>query len=89
VVEGYQLEQNYPNPFNPTTAIRFSLAQSQHVELKVYDLNGRSVATLVDGPLAAGEHNLTFDGANFASGVYFYRITAGNFTQTKRMTLVK
>lgn len=89
VVSVYRLAQNYPNPFNPATAIRFSLTEAQHVRLDVFDATGRSVATLVDDALPSGEHLQRFDGSGLASGVYYYRIVAGNFSQTRRMILTK
>lgn len=85
----FALEQNYPNPFNPETQIRFSLAAGGNAELAVYDVLGRKVATLLDGPLSAGAHSVTFDGAGLASGMYFYRLRSGGFTDVKRMMLVK
>jgi hypothetical protein len=85
----YGLEQNYPNPFNPTTTIRFSLAQRSRVSLKIFDILGREVATLVNDELEAGFHQSTFDASKFASGIYFYRIQAGNFTATKKLVLLK
>ncbi len=87
---GYELSQNYPNPFNPTTNIRFSLPMTQTVTLKVYDITGREVATLINGERrAAGVYQLNFDGYGLSSGAYFYRLQAGNFVETKKMTLVK
>jgi hypothetical protein len=85
----FKLEQNYPNPFNPTTTISFSLSRSSNVSLKVYDILGQEVATLVNGFTAAGSYNATFDASHIASGVYFYKLTSGDFTQMKKMTLVK
>jgi hypothetical protein len=85
----YALEQNYPNPFNPTTAIRFAIPQNEHVTLKVYDLLGREVATLVNEARTAGSYEAFFDASNLSSGVYIYRITAGNFTASKKFTLIK
>ncbi|HOD65685.1 MAG TPA: VWA domain-containing protein [candidate division Zixibacteria bacterium] len=85
----YGLAQNYPNPFNPTTAISFTLAAAGPVKLKVINLLGQTVATLVDGPLAQGSHTVTWDASAMASGTYFYRLTAGAFTQTKKMVLLK
>lgn len=84
-----RLEQNFPNPFNPTTTIRFSLPETADVRLAVYDVTGREVALLTSGTLAAGVHQVSFDAARFASGVYLYRLQAGSHTLTRRMTLVK
>lgn len=85
----FALYQNYPNPFNPTTTIRFTVRSSAFVVLSVYDLLGRLVKTLVDSRLAAGEHSVVFDGRGLASGVYFYRLTAGGLAQVRKMLLVK
>ncbi len=89
VPSNIKLNQNYPNPFNPTTEISFVLPESNEVSLKIYDLMGREIATLVDGRLNAGEHQYNFDATGLASGVYLYQITAGDFTQVKRMMLIK
>ncbi|HTP13293.1 MAG TPA: T9SS type A sorting domain-containing protein [Bacteroidota bacterium] len=89
VPSSFWLEQNYPNPFNPTTTISYQLAAVSTVTLKVYDLPGRELATLVDGEMSAGTHEVAFDATKFASGVYFYRIQAGTFTATKKLILVK
>jgi len=83
------LRQNYPNPFNPSTTIRFTLPSSQHVTLKVYNLLGEEVATLVDEMIDAGESSVQFDGARLSSGVYLYKLQSGTSTQTRRMMLVK
>ena len=85
----FSLAQNYPNPFNPETKINYDLPISGYVSLKVYDLTGREVAILVNQQLEAGSHKVTFNGSNFASGIYFYRIQTGNFSQVKRMMLIK
>jgi len=90
----FALEQNYPNPFNPSTKINFSLAADSKVTLKVYDLLGQEVVTLVNGELAAGEQEVTFNATALNSGVYFYRINAEgangrNFTSVKKMILTK
>ena len=85
----YTLEQNYPNPFNPTTVISFHLPVASSVRLAVFDILGRLVSVLVDGKMEAGVREVKFDGSNLASGVYFYRLQAGDFTQTKRLTLLK
>lgn len=83
------LQQNYPNPFNPSTQIRFDLPQSVDVRLQVFDLLGRNVATLVDGPMTAGEHQVTFDASDLTSGLYLYTITAGSQRISRTMTLIK
>lgn len=85
----YQLEQNYPNPFNPTTNITFVLPKAETVSLKVYDVLGREVATLVNERRDAGVYTVPFNAANLASGVYFYKLQAGSFSQTRKMMLVK
>jgi photosystem II stability/assembly factor-like uncharacterized protein len=83
------LKQNYPNPFNPKTTIKFLLAQTGNVTLKVYNLMGQEVVTLLTGIQTAGEHSVTFDASNLPSGTYFYSIKSGDFTDTKTMVLVK
>jgi hypothetical protein len=85
----YALEQNYPNPFNPTTVIQYNLPERSHVTLTVYDVLGRVVSTLVDEVRAAGRHHVVFDGRGLASGMYLYRLQAGNFVSTKKMLTVK
>ncbi|MCL4511104.1 MAG: T9SS type A sorting domain-containing protein [Bacteroidetes bacterium] len=94
VPEKFYLNQNYPNPFNPTTAIGYQLSAVSHVTLKVYDMLGREVATLVDGQQNPGVYKVTFDGGKYSSGVYFYRIVAtGNngqrFSAIKKLVLMK
>ncbi len=81
--------QNYPNPFNPTTAISYELSANSHVTLKVYDLLGRDVATLVNGQQTGGEHSVTLNAASLPSGVYFYRLQAGTSTVVRKMLLMK
>ncbi|MHB1051029.1 MAG: phospholipase D-like domain-containing protein [Bacteroidota bacterium] len=85
----FALEQNYPNPFNPATTVRFSVADARFVTLKVFDILGREVATLVNEQLRPGNYSIQWNGSSLASGVYFYRIEAGNFRQTKKMLLQK
>ncbi|MBK8981370.1 MAG: T9SS type A sorting domain-containing protein [Ignavibacteria bacterium] len=85
----FDLKQNYPNPFNPSTTIRYSIANSELVNMSVYDISGREVLNLVNEFKNAGSYSVKFNGTNFASGVYFYRIEAGKFVQTKRMLLIK
>ena len=85
----FLLGQNYPNPFNPSTNIQYSLPSAQYVSLKVFDVLGRELQTLVQRQQEAGTHEVTFDGTELASGVYYYRLTAGNSIQIKRMLLVR
>jgi hypothetical protein len=91
----YDLSQNYPNPFNPTTTIRYALPEASRVTLEVFDMVGRRVATLADGPQTAGYHTATFDGRALASGAYIYRLRAVNqatgqpFVQTRTLVLIK
>jgi hypothetical protein len=89
LVNSYTLEQNYPNPFNPLTTIRYGLPIASHVTLAVYNTLGQHVATLVDAVEEAGYHDVRFDGGGFASGVYFYRLRAGDFVQTKRLLILR
>lgn len=84
-----ELLQNYPNPFNPTTTIGFALPQGQHVTLKVFDLLGREVATLVDGELSTGEHSVVFDAKDLPSGIYLYRLNIGGHIQTRSMMVLR
>ena len=86
---GYSLSANYPNPFNPATQITYTLGEAVEVKLEVFDLTGRLVATLANGLQSAGRYEVTFDAQGLESGVYFYRLHAGSFTQTRRMLLVK
>jgi Secretion system C-terminal sorting domain len=89
VPTGFELSQNYPNPFNPTTNIDYTLAKASDVKLSVYNLLGQKVATVVDSHMGAGTHSVTFDASKLTSGVYFYRLDAGNFSSVKKMLLVK
>jgi hypothetical protein len=89
VPEEYSLDNNYPNPFNPSTTIRFSIPASGNVVLNIYDSKGSLVGKLVDEKLNAGIYEYDFNAANLPSGAYFYRLNAGNFSETKRMVLVK
>ena len=85
----FKLEQNYPNPFNPSTRIRYQLPENRYVSLKIYDVQGNLVATLVDKDMDAGYHVVEWTASGFASGVYFYRIKSGSFVATKRLLLLK
>jgi len=89
VPKTYELYQNYPNPFNPTTTIGYDLPSASMVTLKVYDILGREVTTLVNSVGPAGKHVVRFDGANLPSGFYFYKLQTPAFTSTRRMMLVK
>ncbi len=83
------LLQNHPNPFNPLTIINYQLTIDNYVTIKVYDILGKEIATLVDGIQEAGSHSTTFDATNLSSGIYLYKLTAGSFTETKRMLVLK
>ena len=90
----FELQQNYPNPFNPVTTIKYSIPfigtrQAVSVQLKVYDMLGREIATLVDGVKAPGNYQVKFDGSKLASGVYLYRMQTGKFKNTKKFVLLK
>ncbi len=85
----FSLKQNYPNPFNPTTIISYQLPISSHVTLKVFDLLGREVAVLVNEEKSPGNYEVKFNGSNLASGIYFYRLNAGQYSQMKKMILLK
>ena len=85
----FSLEQNYPNPFNPVTTIVFNVKEPAHVTLKVYDVGGREVTVLTDKKYLQGRYQAEFDGGQFASGVYFYKITMGDFARTRKMLLIK
>ena len=89
IVESYSLSQNYPNPFNPTTNIKFSIPKNAQTFLKVYDVLGNEVNTYFDEFLNAGTYNILFEAQNLSSGIYYYKLVSGDFTETKRMMLVK
>lgn len=85
----YLLSQNYPNPFNPSTKIQYSISSQQNVTLKVYDVLGKEVATLVNDEKPAGTYEVFFNGSNLSSGVYFYKLQSGSFVETRKLTLLK
>ncbi len=89
IAEQYFLDQNYPNPFNPSTSIRFSIPEQTNVSLKIFNSIGQEVASLVNGVLTAGNHEVNFNASKLSSGVYFYRIDTPAFTSTKKMILIK
>jgi hypothetical protein len=89
VPDKFYLSQNYPNPFNPTTTIKFGLKKDALVEMKIYDVTGKEVVTLINAQYKAGNHSIEFNGTNLASGVYFYKIKAGDFAEVKKMVLIK
>ncbi len=89
IPDSYQLAANYPNPFNPSTVINYQLPENNHVRLEVFDITGRRVAILVDNHQREGRYQTTFDATGLASGIYIYRMQAGEFVQTRQMVLVK
>jgi hypothetical protein len=90
-VSSYKLYQNFPNPFNPLTKIKFDVPQgnNKNVELVVYDLSGKIIATLVNEQLNSGTYEITFDGSNLSSGIYFYKLKVNNFSDVKKLMLIK
>jgi hypothetical protein len=94
LADDFKLSQNHPNPFNPRTTIEYSLEVNAEVKLEVFDLLGRNVTTLVDGYVEAGDHRVEWNGIDaggnaVATGVYFYRIQVGNFSETRKMVMMK
>jgi hypothetical protein len=85
----YSLHQNYPNPFNPSTTITYEVPSATHVTITVYDMLGREVSVPVNDRREAGAYQVRFDGSNLASGVYFYRLQAGDYVATKKLLLMK
>jgi hypothetical protein len=85
----FVLEQNYPNPFNPTTTIKYSLPSAGEITLTIFDLSGSEVATLVNQSQPAGNYIIEFDASHLSSGIYYYQLNAGNFSQTKKLILLK
>jgi len=85
----FSLEQNYPNPFNPITKINYSIKNAGLVQIKIYDILGSEVATLVNEEKAAGKYEVNFNSSSLASGVYIYKIQAGSFISSKKMMLLK
>jgi hypothetical protein len=87
--DNFELAQNFPNPFNPTTTIQYSIPQRSNVSLKIYDVLGNEIATLLDEYREAGSYTVEFDASNLSSGIYFYRLKAGDYLQTRKMILLK
>ena len=89
IISDYYLSQNYPNPFNPTTNIRYSLNKSGYTTLKIYDILGREVSTLINQDMDSGTHEIQFDGSALSTGVYLYKLSSGSVNIVKKMLLVK
>jgi hypothetical protein len=89
VPKEYNLRQNYPNPFNPNTTIKFDLPKSTYAKLIIYDMLGREVMKLIDEKMDAGSYDITWDGSNFASGTYIYKLVTEDYTDIKKMILIK
>ena len=89
IITDYNLSQNYPNPFNPSTKISWQSPVAGHQTLKVYDVLGNEVATLVNEYRNAGSYEVDFNASSLSSGIYFYQLRAGSYTQTKKMILIK
>jgi len=89
IPDSYSLSQNYPNPFNPTTTITYKVPFESRVTIKVFDVLGKEVKTLIDKIEPAGDHSIVFDASRLSSGIYFYRMITGTFSQTNRMMLIK
>ena len=85
----FQLSQNFPNPFNPVTTICFSIIIESHVELKIYDVLGQEIKTILNEKLPAGKYLINLELSHLNSGVYFYKLKSGNFTQSRKMILIK
>ena len=83
------MQQNYPNPFNPSTTFRYSIAKQSKVLIRIYDITGKEIETLVDEEKPVGTYELTWKASNLSSGVYFYQLQAGDFVETKKMILMK
>jgi hypothetical protein len=88
-VYSYELSQNYPNPFNPVTYINYSIPKSGFVKLSVFDILGKEVATLVNSNKSEGSYEVIFDASRLSSGIYFYKITVGEFIDVKKMSVIK
>ena len=85
----YKLYQNYPNPFNPSTNIKFDLPEQTKVSLKIFDILGTEITVIYNGILSGGSYNFMWDASSYASGVYFYKLVAGDYIEVRKMTLIK
>ncbi len=85
----FELAQNYPNPFNPSTTIKFSIPQSSNVTLKIFNTLGQEVSTLINQTMESGVHTINFDASQLNSGIYFYKLDAGSYSEVRKMTLIK
>ena len=84
-----QIKGIHPNPFNPHTTIKYEISKSTYLSLKVYDISGREVTTLTKGNILAGAHEISWDASNYSSGIYFIKLSSNNFSQTKKIMLIK
>jgi hypothetical protein len=89
MIEDYSLEQNYPNPFNPSTKIVFQIPESENVSLKIYDVLGNEIASLLNEEKSPGKYEIEFNASHLSSGIYFYTLRTGTFINTKKMILIK
>ena len=89
IPEVYRLNQNYPNPFNPSTKIKFSIPELSYVTIKIFDILGNEIETLINNEKPSGSYELTWNAGNLPSGIYFYQLKAGEFVETKKMILLK
>ena len=89
IPDGFKLSQNYPNPFNPTTTINYTIPKASNVRIEVFNILGQSVQLLENSFKTAGSYSTTFDAKSLASGIYLYRLTAGNFIEIKKMIVLK
>ncbi len=89
IPQKFSLSQNYPNPFNPVTKIKFSIQVTENVSLTIYDVLGRKITTLVNSELQPGNYEVNFDAGKYSSGIYFFTLSAGSFSETKKMLMVK
>ncbi|MEJ2242848.1 MAG: T9SS type A sorting domain-containing protein, partial [Candidatus Bathyarchaeota archaeon] len=89
IINDYRLSQNFPNPFNPSTKIEYSIPQSSQIQIKVFDVLGNEIKTLINEEKPSGAYELTWNAENLPSGVYFYQMRAGGFVQTRKMILLK